>query len=122
MGPSTPQYGSIEVRTSLFMRIIEQFRPRGYRWIQHPGRINGGDSVVHLERESTNRKDPNAIRVVCGGQSCGWVPREVAAYLAGVIDSGRLVTVRVLDVGGDNDDLEIEISPLLHGYNILSLL
>ena len=43
-----------------------------------------------LRREPANDHDPNAIAVLAGsGDQLGWVPREVAAGLAGELDAGR---------------------------------
>lgn len=53
---------------------------------------------VRLEREPTNRWDENAIKVIyddpaipmMAGRHIGYVPRETAALLAPMIDSGAL--------------------------------
>jgi hypothetical protein len=48
-----------------------------------------GTSLV-LRRDAANEFDPNAIAVdTGGGEQLGWVPREVAAELAGALDAGR---------------------------------
>jgi hypothetical protein len=47
-------------------------------------------SALVLRRDPGNEHDPNAIAVlVSGGDQLGWVPREVAAELAGDLDAGR---------------------------------
>jgi HIRAN domain len=47
-------------------------------------------SVLALRREPGNEHDPHAIAVlVDGGGQVGWVPREVAAEIAGHLDAGR---------------------------------
>jgi HIRAN domain-containing protein len=44
---------------------------------------------LELRRDAANEHDPNAIEVLAGGAQIGWVPREVAAELAGELDAGR---------------------------------
>ena len=46
-------------------------------------------SALELRRDPENPHDPDAIAVCGGGAQVGWVPRELAAELAGEIDSGR---------------------------------
>lgn len=51
-----------------------------------------------LRRDPDNPHDPNAIAVHAagGGDQVGWVPRELAAELAPLIDSGRRWTALAL--------------------------
>jgi hypothetical protein len=42
-----------------------------------------------LRRDRENPHDANAIAVHAGGEQVGWVPRELAAELAGELDAGR---------------------------------
>jgi len=42
-----------------------------------------------LRRDPANEHDPNAIEVLAGGSVIGFVPRELAAELAGELDAGR---------------------------------
>jgi hypothetical protein len=43
-----------------------------------------------LRRDPDNEHDPNAIAVLApGGGQAGWVPRDVAAAIAGDLDAGR---------------------------------
>ena len=52
-----------------------------------------------LRRDPANPHDPNAIAVHAagpGGVQAGWVPREVAAELAGPLDAGEAWTAVVL--------------------------
>jgi HIRAN domain len=49
-----------------------------------------------LRRDPANPHDPNAIAVLAGAEQVGWVPREVAAELAGDIDAGRQWSAVVL--------------------------
>lgn len=45
---------------------------------------------LRLRRDPTNEHDANAIAVeVAGGEQLGWVPRALAAELAGDLDAGR---------------------------------
>jgi hypothetical protein len=44
---------------------------------------------LELRRDPDNPHDANAIAVLAGGAQVGWVPREVAAELAGDLDAGR---------------------------------
>jgi hypothetical protein len=44
---------------------------------------------LELRRDPGNEHDPNAIAVLAGGEQVGWVPRELAAELAGELDIGR---------------------------------
>ena len=46
-------------------------------------------SPLVLRRDAGNPHDANAIAVDAGGEQVGWVPRELAAELAGELDAGR---------------------------------
>lgn len=46
-------------------------------------------STLELRREPENEHDPAAIGVWAGGAQAGYVPRELAAELAGELDGGR---------------------------------
>ena len=47
-------------------------------------------AALVLRRDPGNAHDPNAIAVLGGaGEQLGWVPRELAAELAGDLDAGR---------------------------------
>ena len=47
-------------------------------------------SALVLRRDAVNPHDPNAIAVdTSDGQQVGWVPRELAAELAGALDAGE---------------------------------
>jgi hypothetical protein len=45
--------------------------------------------ALALRRDAANPHDANAIAVDAGGAQVGWVPRELAAELAGELDAGR---------------------------------
>jgi len=52
---------------------------------------------LSLRRDRDNEHDPNAIAVdLPGGRQLGWVPRELAAELAGELDAGRPLAAVVL--------------------------
>lgn len=51
---------------------------------------------LELRRDPANPYDENAIAVLAGGAQVGWVPREIAAELAGDLDAGRLWSAVVL--------------------------
>jgi HIRAN domain len=52
---------------------------------------------LELRRDAGNEHDANAIAVhVPGGAQLGWVPRELAAELAGELDAGRPLAAVVL--------------------------
>ena len=56
--------------------------------LQSAGALPG--AALTLRRDPGNEHDPNAIAVlVSGGEQLGWVPRGVAAELAGDLDAGR---------------------------------
>jgi hypothetical protein len=47
-------------------------------------------SALTLRRDPGNEHDPHAIAVLASGsRQAGWVPREIAADLAGDLDAGR---------------------------------
>jgi hypothetical protein len=46
-------------------------------------------ALLALRRDPANEHDPNAIQVWAGDVQIGWVPREIAAELAGELDAGR---------------------------------
>ena len=53
--------------------------------------------ALMLRRDAANEHDANAIAVdVPGGEQLGWVPREVAAALAGALDAGEVWSAVVL--------------------------
>jgi hypothetical protein len=58
----------------------------------------GPGRALELRRHADNEHDPNAIAVhpAGGGDQLGWVPRELAAELAGDLDAGRAWAAVVL--------------------------
>lgn len=80
---------------------------QGYlHWINK--RIKAGSTSIRLmlERERKNPDDANAIKVVArdfrDGKHVpiGYVPRDLAAQLAPIMDSGRRTNVRAYEVSG----------------------
>ena len=53
-------------------------------------------SALELRRDPANEHDPNAIAVHAGGEQVGWVPRELAAELAPLLDEGQTWAAIVL--------------------------
>lgn len=54
-------------------------------------------SPLQLVRDPANEHDANAIKVlVAGGEQAGWVPRELAAELAPLLDAGEAWSAVVL--------------------------
>lgn len=51
-----------------------------------------------LVRQPDNAADPNAVKVVVARKHIGFVPRELAARVAEVMDAGTKVTARLVDV------------------------
>ena len=51
---------------------------------------------LELHRDRENPHDFNAIAVLGGGAQVGWVPRDLAAEVAGEIDAGRPWSALVL--------------------------
>jgi hypothetical protein len=86
------------------------------RGLAHEGRASrlAGvhvDDVLQLDREPDNPYDSNAIRVRgTDGEDLGYVAREVARGLAGVIDTGTAVTARVLSVEHKPPALQLALS------------
>ncbi|USK48030.1 HIRAN domain-containing protein [Bacillus sp. CMF12] len=66
-------------------------------------RISEYDSI-YLERDYHNRFDENAIGVFhYTGVSIGWIPREVARFLAPQMDDGATIHAKILRIVGGND-------------------
>ena len=57
--------------------------------------IEPGDPL-ELRRDPANEHDPNAIQVLAAGEQLGWVPRELAAELAPLLDAGEPWSALVL--------------------------
>lgn len=67
---------------------------------------------VSLEREPNNHVDPNAIKVIWGGEFLGYVPAHVAKILAPIIDSEEIGAARIISTKRSSTlKISIEISP-----------
>ncbi len=53
--------------------------------------------TLTLERDPTNKWDPNAIKVLVGEAFVGFIPKELAETVAVDMDHGRAVTCTVID-------------------------
>ena len=51
---------------------------------------------LELRRDPANPHDPNAIKVLAGGEQVGWVPRAVAEEIAPALDAGEPFSAVVL--------------------------
>jgi len=60
---------------------------------------SSGDPLV-LVREPKNKYDRNAIAVFRGTDQLGYLSKEVAGELAKVMDSGKKLTAKILEVTG----------------------
>lgn len=56
------------------------------------------DSKVWLEREPGNKFDTNAIKVVTEGGQAGYISKDYAAIMAGMMDEGRKFVCEVAEV------------------------
>jgi HIRAN domain len=82
-------------------RDAPELRARGIRvaavagaGAHHPEAVASADVApgrpLSLRRDAANPHDPNAIAVHAeGGEQVGWVPRELAAELAPLMDEGQ---------------------------------
>lgn len=84
-------------------KVVGVTRGDGQRLIERAARRGGGD--LSLRREAENPHDRNAVRVRLDGHAVGWLPREVAAEVAPILDGagnggGSVTPVRTEFVGG----------------------
>jgi HIRAN domain len=88
-------------------RDAQELAARGLRVVAVAGAARHHDSglqadaaapgqPLELRRDPANEHDSNAIMVLAGGEQVGWVPRELAAELAGELDAGRAWSAAVL--------------------------
>jgi hypothetical protein len=68
---------------------------------RHHGEALASDAAepgrpLELRRDPDNPHDPNAIKVLAGGEQVGWVPRGVAEVLAPALDAGEPFSAVVL--------------------------
>lgn len=74
---------------------------------------------ISLYRDSTNAYDSNAVAVIAtvkgkGSYTMGYLPKALAAFIAPLMDSGKMIVSRFLDIKGMyqpymNYGLEIEV-------------
>ena len=95
-------YQVVEPGSGRFLaRDAPELRGRGLRVVTVAGaKLHHADAVasesvepgrpLELRRDPENAHDPNAIAVhpAGGGEQLGWVPRELAAELAPLLDAG----------------------------------
>lgn len=102
-------YQLIDPQTGRWLgRDAPELAARGLRVAGIAGAARHHDDVVQsdalepgrplvLRRDAANEHDPSAIAVdTPGGAQAGWVPREVAAELAPLIDAGETWSAVVL--------------------------
>ncbi len=73
--------------------------------IEHLTHYRPGDIRISLYRDRTNAYDSNAIAVIAtvrnkGAYTMGYLPKALAAFIAPLIDSGKLITSRFREVRG----------------------
>jgi hypothetical protein len=74
---------------------VEAYPQNMWRWAQLPA---DRYPKCRLVRQPDNKADPNAIRVKVGRGFVGFVPAELAARVAEVMDSGVDVTAVITSV------------------------
>ncbi len=79
--------------------------------------LREGDALT-LERDSGNRHDPNAVRVLWRGHMLGYLPRAANFEAAAEIDAGQRLSARIGKLVADPDpwrrlrvDVFVELSP-----------
>jgi hypothetical protein len=61
-------------------------------------RLTAGQELI-LWRHTDNKHDENAVAIfTLGGKDIGYLPAETAEYIAGILDSKRAVTAKVVGV------------------------
>lgn len=65
------------------------------RFAAHALEVGG---LVSLERDYDNLADHNAIRVMAGAAEIGYLPRQVAQFLATELDVGTMVTATIASI------------------------
>lgn len=87
-----------ELRTPLLVRLAGMKKHAGAQRIRV-------DDILVLEREPTNAHDPNAVKVLAGGEKAGYVPRPYSAIVASLLDSGVALEARAVRQLGDPADV-----------------
>lgn len=68
-----------------------------------------------LEPESTNKFDPNAIRIVYGDTMCGYVPRKFSAEISAAMERGAELECIIVTLNKDASPwewCEVAIRPI----------
>jgi len=78
--------------------------PENLRLIQQALSYNPEGVCVSLTRNPDNKYDTNAVEFRVDGQMIGHVPKQLAAELAPLLDSGSEVETRITSIGGANND------------------
>lgn len=73
--------------------------------LEHLTRYNPEDVRIFLQRENTNAFDKNAVKVVAsvrdkGAYTIGYLPRALAAFIAPLLDTGKLIKTAYSGVVG----------------------
>lgn len=61
--------------------------------------MNSGDVEIKLERESDNKFDINAIKVMADGKQIGYIGKEYAAIMAPLMDEYEEFDAKIKGVG-----------------------
>lgn len=80
------------------VRIVGIGRPQWYA-----ARLAAGGDV-EIRRDYDDLADRNAMEALAGGQRVGYLERDVAQYLAPLVDAGMAVSARVASVEGGGSD------------------
>lgn len=87
---------------------------RGKEISQLVASLQIGETSFTFERDPDNAYDPNAIKVLYGGdpgEFIGFVAKEVAEEIAPLMDSGYAVTGKIIDfLGTIKPFLELELT------------
>lgn len=70
------------------------------------------DAHLDLVRDRTNTADENAVMVEVQGTHVGFLPREVAAIIAPMIDKGKSFTCTVIDSNLKRPCIRVKEHPL----------
>ena len=61
--------------------------------------MDSGDVEIKLERESDNKFDINAIKVMADGKQIGYIGKEYAAIMAPLMDEYQEIDAKIKGVG-----------------------
>lgn len=60
---------------------------------------NRDNTIIEIEREPSNRFDPNAVMVKADGVQIGYIPKDYASILSPLMDQGRVFNAKIKDCG-----------------------